>query len=48
MESNKKINIPISDPSSGQIYALLDSTESAHKEDIDNLRSDIDTEFVDY
>ena len=47
MASNTKINISISDLSSGEIYALLDSLESDHEEDIDNLMNDSDTEFVD-
>lgn len=47
MASNTKINIPISDLSSGKIYALLDRIESDHEEDIDNLMNDSDTEFVD-
>ena len=48
MASNTKINIPISDLSSGKIYALLDRIESDHEEDIDNLMNDSDTEFVGY
>ena len=48
MASIKKINIPISDLSSEEIYTLLDGTESDHEEDSDNLTNDFDTEFVDY
>ena len=44
----KKINIPICDLSSEEIYTLLDSTESDHEEDIDNLMSDSNKELVDY
>ena len=47
MASNKKINVPISSPSSNEIYALLDSIESDEEEDIENLMNDSDTEFVD-
>ena len=48
MASNKKINIPICDLSSEEIYTLLDSTESDHEEDIDNLMNDSNKELVDY
>ena len=48
MASNTKINISISDLSSGEIYALLDNLESDHEEDIYNLMNDSDTEFVGY
>ena len=47
MNSNKKINIPISSLSSDEIYALLDNIESEEGEDIENLINDSDTEFVD-
>ena len=46
MASNKKISLPISDLSSEETYALLDSIESDCEEDIDNLMTDSDTEFV--
>ena len=32
--------------SSEQIYSLLDDVESDHKNDIDNLMNDSDTEFI--
>ena len=47
MASNKKINIPISNLSSNEIYALLDTIDSDDEEDIENLMNDSDTEFVD-
>ena len=47
MASNKKINIPIPNFSSGEIYALLDTIDSDDEEDIENLMNDSDTEFVD-
>ena len=47
MESNKKINIPISSLSSKEIYALLDRIDSEDEDDIDNLMNNSDTEFVD-
>ena len=47
MASNKKINIPISNLSSDEIFALLDTTDSEDEEDVENLMNDFDTEFVD-
>ena len=47
MTSNKKkINIPISNLSSEEIYELLDDINSHYEEEIDNLMNDSDTEFV--
>lgn len=48
MASNKKINIPIPDLSSKEKYALIDSIESDHEENIDNLMNEFDTKFIDY
>ena len=45
--NKKKINIPISSLPSEEIYALLDDIDSDYEEEIDNLMSDSDTEFVD-
>ena len=47
MASNKKMNIPISNFSSDEICALLDTTDSDDEEDKENLMNDSDTEFVD-
>ena len=47
MASNKKINVPITSMPSGKIYTLLDTIESDGKEDIGNLMSYSDTEFID-
>ena len=47
MATNKKINIPISNLSSNEIYALLDTIDKDDEEDIENLMNDSDTEFVD-
>ena len=38
----------MSNLSSEEIYTLLDSIESDHEQDIDNLMNDSDTEFVSY
>ena len=47
MASNKKkINIPISNLSSKEIYALLDEIDTDYEEEIDNLMNDSDTEFL--
>ena len=46
MTSNKKINIPISNFSSDEIYALLETIDSDDKENMENLKNDSDTEFV--
>ena len=48
MASNKKINIPIPDLSSKEKYALIDSIESDHEENIDNLMNEFDTKFIGY
>ena len=45
MASNRKINIPISNLSSDEIYTLLDTIGSDDEEDIENLMND--SEFVD-
>ena len=47
MASTKKINASVSSLSSEKIYALLDDIDSDYEEEIDNLMSDSDTEFVD-
>ena len=47
MASNKKINIRISNLSSDEIFALLDTIDSEDEEDVENLMNDFDTEFVD-
>ena len=47
IESNKKINIPITNISLNEIYARLDTTDSDDEEDIKNLMNDSDSEFVD-
>ena len=47
MVLNKKINVPITNMSSDEIYALLDTTESNDEEDIENLMNDSDKEFID-
>ena len=41
MASNKKINIPISDLSSDETYALLDTSDSDDEEDIENLMNEL-------
>ena len=41
MASNKKINIPISDLSSYEIYALLDTSDSDDEGDIENLMNEL-------
>ena len=47
MASNKKINVPITSMSSDEIYALLDTIENDDEEDIENLRNDSDSKFID-
>ena len=46
-KKQKHSNIPISDLSFEEINASLDTIESNHEEDIDNLMNNSDTEFVD-
>ena len=41
MASNKKINIPISNLSSDEICALLDTSDSDDEEDIENLMNEL-------
>ena len=45
--NKKKINIPISNLSSEEIYALLDNIDRDYEEEINNLMNDYDTEFLD-
>ena len=47
MASNKNINVPITSMLSEEIYALLDTIESDDEKDIQNLKNDSDTEFID-
>ena len=42
---SKKIKLPVSDLTSEQVYALLDTVESEDEGDIENLMNDSDTEF---
>ena len=44
--NKKKINIPISNLSSKEIYALLDEIDTDYEEEIYNLMNDSDTEFL--
>ena len=48
MASNEKINVPISDMSSNQIYALLEVIDWEEKEDIEILMNNSDAEFLDH
>ena len=48
MASNKKINVPISDMSSNQIYALFEVIDWEEKEDIEILMNNSDAEFLDH
>ena len=44
--NKKKINIPISNLSSEEIYALLNNIDRDYEEEIDNLMNVSDTEFL--